>query len=257
MTSTPPHGNTKQVVSNEQADDTDRVDNTKQADNTDRVDNTGQADDTCRVDSTDQVDDIKQAIIEKGFWTVEDAAIGAHVDRLLAGYKFKSVDGLDLITASLRPPVRQVLESFFPISTLSFYKSWGRTKRDHRILGTTVDLQILIVCAWSSNSEFKLYSQSHHLDVPTEKAPNGNEQTVDPSYDIPGGTTTAMKNGGLAILDARSWWRGMSGQIITLGYVVSTAEQWPKIPLTSTLRDKVESMKGMDSGTIRLNFDFS
>ncbi|KAH6959703.1 hypothetical protein BKA56DRAFT_193650 [Ilyonectria sp. MPI-CAGE-AT-0026] len=183
MTSTPPHGNTKQVVSNEQADDTDRVDNTKQADNTDRVDNTGQADDTCRVDSTDQVDDIKQAIIEKGFWTVEDAAIGAHVDRLLAGYKFKSVDGLDLITASLRPPV---LESFFPISTLSFYKSWGRTKRDHRILGTTVDLQILI--------------------------------TVDPSYDIPGGTTTAMKNGGLAILDARSWWRGMSGQIITLGY---------------------------------------
>lgn len=46
------------------------------------------------------------------------------------------------------------------------------------------------------------------------------------------------------------------GQIITLGYVTSTAEPWPKIPLPKYLEDKVESMdKEMNTDTIVMNFE--
>lgn len=81
---------------------TEQVDGPNHADRADRADSAARTD---RIDRTYQVDDIKQAIEEEGFWTMRDAAIGKRVDKLITDYNFKSVDGLDLIMASLRPPV--------------------------------------------------------------------------------------------------------------------------------------------------------
>lgn len=70
-------------------------------------------------------------------------------------------------------------------------------KRDNSLVGRTEDLQILVVCAWSGKSRLKLYSKSQNLDVPIKDSTSGNKQTVDPSYEIPGGKPMEMSHGGL------------------------------------------------------------
>ena len=43
------------------------------------------------------LEEVRQAIIEDGFWTLEDAAIGKHVDEIVSdGFRIQTVKGMNL-----------------------------------------------------------------------------------------------------------------------------------------------------------------
>lgn len=205
------------------------------------------------------LEDIKQAIKEEGFWVREDASIGKRVDHLVQnGFKFKTNEGIGLLETAL-DKTRETIESFFERSGLGFYKIYGQTKHDHCVINSTPELRILVVFAWSSRSEVSLRYGSHLHALSATSARNGLLKRLDESDDfkLPGIRTESkeMEDGGLAIGDARAWWRVLKGKIILLGFMVpDELRYWHRMPLPPYLKDRVQKLA---SSTINMdNFVF-
>lgn len=217
---------------------------------------------TIQLDPMASLEVAQRSIRENGFWTVEDADIGMRVDSLVKqGFQFKTEEGIELCKAAAlgEPRVRGIIESFFDRSVLGFYKSYGQTKHDHCVINRTPELRILVVFAWSSRSEMMLHYGSHLHALSAGMARNGLLKPLEPSDDffrLPGinSIPKQMEHGGLAIGDARAWFKVLKGKIILLGIMIpDEVQHWHPMPLPASLRGKVQEMA---SETIMMNFDF-
>ncbi|KAG9249589.1 uncharacterized protein F5Z01DRAFT_641064 [Emericellopsis atlantica] len=203
-------------------------------------------------------EDIKQAIIQDGFWTLEDATVGRHMDEIVRDdFRIQTAKGMSLckVAALDNLLVRPVLESFFDRSILAFYRKFGRTKGTHFILPAP-QLRILVVLVWSSGSRMILHAGSHRHDLPATMGGNGFFAITDDALPIPGikARSVEMKEGGLAIVHSRTSWKIEEGKLIMLGFMIpDEVPHWKEMPIPVDLKDIVMEMA---SDTIGINAVF-
>jgi len=196
-------------------------------------------------------DDLRNAVTNDGFWTIEDETIGKTLDELVnSGFHIQTVPGMELCNAAVfgNKLVKDTTRSFFRQSTLGFYRKFGKTKNTHCVLPRTRELRILLIFVWSSRSRMRFYPQTHLQNLGAVPAGNGLFMLPNLAEESPvirglAPTEVTMDHGGLAILDARIWWKIEAGTFVMFGIMTpEESEYWHKMPLPVTLSDAVSEM---------------
>ncbi|KAH6881089.1 hypothetical protein B0T10DRAFT_140607 [Thelonectria olida] len=207
------------------------------------------------------IDSIRGEILKNGFWSQENPEIGELLDDITRiHFKASTPEGLRLCrTAAFKnKSVSDVIKSFFPQSTLGFYRVYGRTRLTHCVLNRTDDMRILMVLGLSSGSEGTVYLESYKHRCEATEAKNGllaipDENLSDESLKaldiVP--QHIRMARGGLAIVDAREWWRIGRGKWALLGFMIpDEVPHWTPLRFSVNLKNIIDEMI---SGTMGMN----
>ncbi|KAI9765873.1 MAG: hypothetical protein M1839_005289 [Geoglossum umbratile] len=206
----------------------------------------------------------RKAIEKDGFFCRVDPIIGKRVDEFAKkGYPFKTEEGLDFCKLNTLDDERvlEVLESLFTWSALGLFKAYSSDPRyvcsflDPR---KTSKLHALIVQLWSSGSQAVFYKHSHLQSQVRKVAANGLLEIPQDqlSKDTIERVEVEMKEGGLAVCDARLGFTVIKGIVVTIAFAVEEElVEWAKmrLPNSPNFKKKVATMTRAKIGT---NFHF-
>ncbi|WAO96049.1 Hypothetical protein NCS54_01370800 [Fusarium falciforme] len=195
------------------------------------------------------LDQIKEEILKNGFWKQDDARISEKMEEIIrSNYHTITEQGLSLLKLAVlkNELVSGIIRSFFPRSTLVLYKTMGKTKHKHAILGRTDDMRMLLVFCWSSESAGTIWSGSHLRQLELAQAANGllmvssdaslNQESIRPH-------SITLDRGGLAIVDARCAWKVEKGKAAILAFATpDEAQSWVRTTLPMALKPTVTDM---------------
>jgi len=210
-----------------------------------------------------QPEDLVSSIDNEGFFTRADPTIGRQVDEFSARqYSFRTLEGLDFCKTNAldEKHVRQAVESFFPWAALALHMRFRYTPQRAYCMADPREpkLQVIVVQLLGTGSKIVFYKNSHHTPLATRSASNGLLEVRREDLAVPAVEEIHkdMKDGGLAVLDARLSFNVPQGRAITLAFANrEELARWGKIklPNSTDLRQKVGEMETEKIGT---NYEF-
>ena len=148
--------------------------------------------------ATASSDEILQAIKGRGYWTVQDAAVGKHAHSALTPrIDLQTVEALRLFqsstvdhtvselklyvvtyaNASVEKQNAAIINATFNEPVAVFYRGFGRTKRTHcfenNVPAATMAKPMLGLCLCAKGTKIVLYDYSYRYELNAANAPNG------------------------------------------------------------------------------------
>ncbi|PQK18026.1 hypothetical protein BB8028_0010g00180 [Beauveria bassiana] len=209
-----------------------------------------------------QVDDATAAIRRWGFFSVEDAEMGARVRQFSAdGFPIKSPHGLEFLAQSCagREDVSKTCESILAMPRWGLIKVYsdilpdGYVYRFHN--GSTEDINTILVQLWSPDSEVVIFHGSVARTIAIDHETSrkwGLLAASERHFDLP--ISTSFKLGGLAFSDSRLGFAIRRGFVIFIGFATENeVKEWGKmkLPYSDQMKEVIQSLEAR--GT-RMNY---